>query len=127
MVPFKTQLLGGKRVKSVSMLYEITYSSFMLFISRLILLVIPRISRIKKKIECFTNNNLLFFSFNCGPIENVYYMKIIKYFMKRYRKVMNANSLCRVYLCTFGIDREVSLKIDFVYKQLTARRVPVFF
>lgn len=128
MFPLKSQLLGGRKVKSVCLVYDVGYYSFLLFITRLILVVIPRISRTPDKFQIFSNNSLLFFGFNCGPVENVYYDNIIKYFMRRYRKAVNNNCICRVYVNVFlKSSKDSEFNVSFGFKYLTSFRLPVLF
>jgi hypothetical protein len=126
MIPRCVQRLGGRKVKSVCLVYDLGYSSFLVFITRLILVVFPRISRVPEKYQSFINGSLIFFGFNCGPIENVYFMRLIKYYMRRIRKALNNNCICRIYLNIFGIDKNLTTRTSYGFKQLTAARLPIF-
>jgi hypothetical protein len=127
MLPYRAKPLGGRKVKSICLIYDLNYEAFLLFVSRLILILIPRISRVPEKFEAFSNNSLIFFGFNSGPVENRFYNNLIKYFMRRYRKAVNSNCILRVYVNVLNVDGDVETRLSFGFKQLTAYRFPIFF
>lgn len=119
---------GSQRsVKGTSLIYFCSFEVFILVLARLISFVFPH--NVKQTVKTFLqeNDDMFFFDFNLGDLSYHFFLKFLRFFMKRYRFSIYNNCIARIFINSKFLGGSVYWSRLFLPIFLTKGRVPVEF